>query len=79
MIIPTFAVIATYKEPIKSWIDNIYGATGIVIGSGVGILRAALIDKTRNAEIVPADLVVNCILTATYKTAVERYFINGFS
>jgi len=26
------AVIGTAKEPIKGWIDNLYGPTGVVVG-----------------------------------------------
>ncbi|GJQ79742.1 hypothetical protein Trydic_g23220 [Trypoxylus dichotomus] len=65
-------VIATYKEPIRSWIDNVYGATGIVVGSGVGILHVVNIKADANAEIVPADMVVNLVLAGSYKTAMER-------
>ncbi|KRT81008.1 hypothetical protein AMK59_6119, partial [Oryctes borbonicus] len=65
-------VTATYKEPVRSWIDNVYGATGIVVGSGVGLLRVANINQDKTAEIIPADMVVNLVLAASYKTAVER-------
>lgn len=32
-------VIATYKEPVRAWVDNMYGVTGVCAGAGVGILR----------------------------------------
>ncbi|KAI4454871.1 male sterility protein 2-related [Holotrichia oblita] len=65
-------VIPTYKEPLRSWIDNVYGATGIAVGAGVGLIRVANIDKNVKAEIVPADYVINCIIGASYKTTTER-------
>ncbi|XP_044260289.1 fatty acyl-CoA reductase wat-like [Tribolium madens] len=65
-------VIATYKEPLRSWIDNLYGATGIVVGAGTGLLKTMHCDKTKTAELVPGDYVINNMIAASYKTAVEK-------
>lgn len=62
-------VVATYKEPIKSWIDNLYGPTGALVGAGTGLLRVMRIDKNCRAEIVPVDCVVNSLLAAAYQTS----------
>lgn len=32
-------VISTYREPVKGWVDNLYGATGVCAGAGAGVLR----------------------------------------
>ncbi|RZC35435.1 NAD binding 4 domain containing protein, partial [Asbolus verrucosus] len=48
-------VIATYKELLRSWIDNLYGPTGIVVGAGTGLLKTLHCDKKKNTEIVPRD------------------------
>ncbi|XP_050308705.1 fatty acyl-CoA reductase wat-like [Anthonomus grandis grandis] len=62
-------VIATVKEPVSGWIDNIYGATGVLIGAAVGLLRSLYGKKENYAEMVPADYVINSCLAAMWETA----------
>ncbi|KAI5640090.1 male sterility protein domain-containing protein [Phthorimaea operculella] len=57
-------VTSTASEPLKGWIDNMYGPTGIAVGSTTGILRVMKTDPTVTADIVPVDYVVNCLLVA---------------
>ncbi|KAJ8921126.1 hypothetical protein NQ315_013596 [Exocentrus adspersus] len=62
-------VIATVKEPVSGWIDNVYGATGILIGVAVGLLRTLHGRKENRAEMVPADYVINSCLAAAWDVA----------
>ncbi|KAF9408183.1 hypothetical protein HW555_012040 [Spodoptera exigua] len=57
-------VISTAKEPLKGWLDNMYGPTGVAVGSATGILRTVQCDKMVSADIVPVDSVVNCLMVA---------------
>lgn len=57
-------VTATVAEPLTCWTNNIYGATGVFVGSGVGFLRTLYCDPDCKAEIIPADRVI-CGLIAT--------------
>lgn len=57
-------VTSTCKEPLKSWVDNMYGPTGVAVGSGTGILRTLQCDGSVTADIVPVDAVVNCLICA---------------
>lgn len=58
-------VIASLKEPVAGFIDNVYGATGVLLGAAVGLLRTLHCDRNKHADMVPADYVVNsCIATA---------------
>ncbi|KAL4711336.1 hypothetical protein ACJJTC_019177 [Scirpophaga incertulas] len=57
-------VISTAKEPLKCWLDNMYGPTGVVVGSASGILRTLQCDVGVSADIVPVDYVVNCLMVA---------------
>lgn len=63
---------STYREPIRSWIDNLYGPTGVLIGAGTGVLRTLHGDVTKTAELVPVDLVVNSMIAASYKTYLKK-------
>lgn len=66
-IIRPSIVTTTYQDPIPGWTDNIYGLNGVVTGAGVGVLRILHIDNKKNADVVPADCVVNsCIALAWY-------------
>lgn len=64
-------VISTYQEPIRGWIDNMYGPTGIVAGVGLGVIQTLHCDPEVNAEMVPVDMVVNGMIAAAYKNSIE--------
>lgn len=66
-------VIPTYKEPLRGWIDNMYGPTGIIVGTAAGLLRVLYITKESNAEIVPVDLCVNSMIASGYDVGVNSY------
>lgn len=62
-------VTATFKEPISAWINNIYGATGVVLGSGIGLLRTLHCNENCVADIIPADYVVSNIISSAWDVA----------
>lgn len=65
-------VIATEKEPIAGWINNLYGATGVVVGAAVGLLRTLHCRKDNVADIIPADYVINNVIVAAWDIAKTR-------
>ncbi|KAL7043749.1 hypothetical protein ACKWTF_001650 [Chironomus riparius] len=65
-------VTSTSKEPIKGWIDNLYGPTGVVAGAGSGVLRTMHCDKNINANIVPVDMTVNALIVSAYDVANKK-------
>ncbi|XP_043477414.1 fatty acyl-CoA reductase wat-like isoform X1 [Leptopilina heterotoma] len=62
-------VVSTWKEPIAGWTNNLYGATGVVVGSGIGLLRTLHCVPNNVAEIIPADIVINNIVVAAWDIA----------
>ncbi|XP_041970543.1 fatty acyl-CoA reductase wat-like [Aricia agestis] len=62
-------VSSTTEEPVKSWVDNMYGATGVAAGCMTGVLRSLQCDPDKTAELVPVDYVVNCLLVASLHVA----------
>ncbi|CAH0549612.1 unnamed protein product [Brassicogethes aeneus] len=60
-------VISTYKEPIKAWINNLYGPTGVCAGSGTGVLRTLHCKPEVNANIVPVDMAVNAMIACGWQ------------
>lgn len=65
-------MIATYREPVRGWIDNVYGLTGIVVGVGTGVLHTYYVGSTTTADIIPVDLAVNALICAAKETATNR-------
>ncbi|XP_014371686.2 putative fatty acyl-CoA reductase CG5065 [Papilio machaon] len=65
-------VTCSWKEPMPGWVDNKNGPTGILIGSGKGVIRTMHCEASYHADAIPVDVVANgCILIA-YATAIDR-------
>ncbi|XP_043504627.1 fatty acyl-CoA reductase 1-like [Polistes fuscatus] len=62
-------VVATEKEPIVGWINNLYGITGIAVGSATGVLHTLYCNEKFICDIIPADYVVNNIIAAAWDVA----------
>jgi alcohol-forming fatty acyl-CoA reductase len=65
-------ITTTMEEPIEGYTDNLYGLNGVVMGAGLGVLRILLINNKLKANIVPADYVVNSILSLAWYTVKEK-------
>ncbi|KAF0294751.1 putative fatty acyl-CoA reductase [Amphibalanus amphitrite] len=65
-------VTCAWKEPLPGWIDNFNGPTGLIAGSGKGLMRTLLCDEDLVADIVPVDVPINLMITAAWHTAVHR-------
>ncbi|XP_014245937.1 fatty acyl-CoA reductase wat-like [Cimex lectularius] len=59
----------TRSEPMGGWIDNLYGPVGLAMGIGTGLIRVFNADINAVGAMVPADMTVNAILAAAYKTS----------
>ncbi|EZA57926.1 Putative fatty acyl-CoA reductase [Ooceraea biroi] len=62
-------LISTYREPLRGWIDNMYGPTGVAAGAGTGLLRSIHCDGSVHANVVPADLTVNALIATAWDVA----------
>lgn len=54
------------KEPVAGFIDNLYGATGVLMGAVVGLIRTFHCDPNNLTDMVPADFVVNSAIAAAW-------------
>ncbi|XP_022646776.1 putative fatty acyl-CoA reductase CG5065 isoform X2 [Varroa destructor] len=71
-IVRPSVVVATAKEPFPGWIDNINGPTGFFLALGTGSLTAVYANSNTKVDLIPADLVVNCIIVAAFKRATTK-------
>ena len=70
--ISSFLVLATYKEPLPGWTDNLMGVNGLVLGSGLGVIHYMCIDGEGRADILPVDMACNALIACAWKTGTEK-------
>ncbi|KAL1455936.1 hypothetical protein WDU94_000701 [Cyamophila willieti] len=66
-------VVSTYQDPLKNWINNVYGATGVLFGASMGFLHVFFADPNAKADLMPVDLVGNAILASMWEVAERRF------
>lgn len=62
---------ASWREPVKGWVDNFNGPSGLMAALSKGLLRSMVGDESATADIVPVDSVVNLLLAAAWDTALN--------
>ncbi|XP_045468888.1 fatty acyl-CoA reductase wat-like isoform X2 [Harmonia axyridis] len=65
-------VIASVDEPVKGWVDNLYGPTGGMIGAALGLLRSIQGKQENITELVPADYVINAGFAVIWDIVANR-------
>ncbi|XP_017076433.2 fatty acyl-CoA reductase wat-like [Drosophila eugracilis] len=65
-------IIATHKEPVSGWIDNLYGPIALLYGAGHGVLRVSTCNKNGDASLVPVDYCANMALASIWQTSMEK-------
>lgn len=57
-------VVAAHEEPTPGWITNLNGPTGLIAGAGTGLLRTYHCSRSKVADLVPVDIVINLMCAA---------------
>ncbi|XP_017102789.2 fatty acyl-CoA reductase wat-like [Drosophila bipectinata] len=65
-------IIATYKEPLVGWIDNLYGPIGMMYGVAFGVLRMMCCNRKAFNTMVPGDYAANAALASIWQTAKDK-------
>lgn len=65
-------MIATVRDPVPGWIDNLYGATGIFLGGAIGLIRSLNCNPDVVSDMVPADYFINCTIAAAWNVALKK-------
>ena len=64
-------VISSMKEPFPGWVDNFNGPVGLLVGSGIGIIRTMYCDPNNIADYTPVDVCIKAMIIAAWKRAFE--------
>ncbi|CAK8671100.1 unnamed protein product [Clavelina lepadiformis] len=72
-------VIPAWKEPMPGWCTNMYGPTAFLVAYAKGALRSVIADEEIVADLIPVDLVINAVICALMKTAIDVSRSNRFA
>ncbi|KAB0791554.1 hypothetical protein PPYR_03354 [Photinus pyralis] len=72
VIVRPSIVISTINGPLKGWVDNWNGPTGIIAAAGKGLFRTMLCDANKKADLIPVDMVINLMITAAWKIGTQK-------
>ena len=62
----------TYQDPIPGWVDTLNGPVGILVGGGKGVIRSMMCYPDSIAEVIPADVAINGLITITWRVGTEK-------
>lgn len=66
-------MISTFQEPVRGWVNNLYGPLGLILAFGLGILHVYDGDiRDESVDMVPVDMVVNSLICATREVALNH-------
>lgn len=72
VIVRPSIVLSSFGGPLKGWVDNWNGPTGIIAAAGKGLFRTMLCDPEKIADLVPVDMVINVMLVAAWKIGTSK-------
>ncbi|XP_038219949.1 fatty acyl-CoA reductase 1-like [Zerene cesonia] len=59
-------VICSVNEPVPGWIENLNGPVGLLIASGLGILRSVYSDPDLLADYMPVDVAIKMFIVGAW-------------
>lgn len=71
VIVRPSIVSSSVADPFPGWVDNYNGVSGIMVAVGRGVVRSLHAPSIKH-DIVPVDLVSNCIIVSTWYKGVSR-------
>lgn len=65
-------MISTYREPVRGWIDNVFGPTGISVGACTRILHTYYYNPKIVPDLIPVDIAINALIFSAKETATRK-------
>lgn len=72
VIVRPSIVISTVNGPLKGWVDNWNGPTGIIAAAGKGVFRTMLCEANKKADLIPVDMVINLMIVSAWKIGTHK-------
>lgn len=66
-------VISTANDPVKGWIDNFNGPTGLMTACGKGIVRITYGDKSIVPDYMAVDISIKSMIVAAWYRSTTKY------
>ncbi|XP_028808241.1 fatty acyl-CoA reductase 1-like isoform X2 [Neltuma alba] len=73
VIIRPTMVTSTYKEPFPGWVEGVRTLDAVIGGYGKGKVECFLGDPQTILDVIPADMVINCMLSAMAIQSSHKY------
>ncbi|KAM7298606.1 putative fatty acyl-CoA reductase CG5065 [Ixodes scapularis] len=64
VIVRPSIVSASWREPVKGWLDGLQGVNLLVASGVTGVVTTVVADKTAVMDIIPVDVVANALIIA---------------
>ena len=61
-------VVSTWREPMRGWVDNLNGPTGLFLIAGIGVMRTAVVHEDILTDGVPVDTCANLTIASAWNT-----------
>lgn len=65
-------VVSSMEHPFPGWIENLNGPSGIVVGTGKGLMRVVAARENARADMLPVDLAIDTLIAVAWETAMDR-------
>ncbi|KAF5275840.1 hypothetical protein FQR65_LT04078 [Abscondita terminalis] len=65
-------VMPIYEDPYPGWTSNVYGPIGVMLASGLGIIRIFLCNSNLQCDMVPVDYCINSLICTAWDTYNQR-------
>lgn len=59
------------QEPFPGWVDNVIGATGVMVQVGVGLAKSMFGEENKIVDLIPIDIVVNTLICASWNNIIQ--------
>ncbi|KAI9556293.1 hypothetical protein GHT06_018867 [Daphnia sinensis] len=66
VVVRPSTVICALKEPLAGWIDNFYGCSGVIAGTGKGLIHVSRGNAKLILDLIPVDIVINLLIAAAW-------------
>ncbi|CAH2001238.1 unnamed protein product [Acanthoscelides obtectus] len=72
VIVRPSIVLSSAGGPMKGWVDNWNGPTGIIAAAGKGLFRSMVCDPNKTADLVPVDMVINLMIVSAWRVGTTK-------